>query len=411
MESSTRHVFLRVTSPLAGLNFTNQAARTIIATMGPLLALEFELSATELGMLSAVFYFAYAAAQLPAGVAMDLFGVRRVQVTLACIAAVGFFLCAMATGPVSLAVGRFVTGFGVSVGMIAMLTAHAHWVPREKVAAMTGAGVFLASFGGLSATLPAHWLLPLLGWRGLFGVLAVLALLVAVTIWFVVPERQAVMPAKRGLGRELAEYGRIFRHPEFRRAAPAVAMLSTLFFTYGGLWAGPWLRDAGGFGDTARATLLAVFSIGAIVGALLTGQAVSLAHRRGWGAMAVPIAALALVLVVQLLLLWLPSREFWFVAALWFTFTFATGAGPGGYAAVAQRFPPELAGRVGTAMNFSMLVLTFVLQNAIGWILDLWPRTASGGWDAAGYRWAWGVTILLQVVAMGLLLFPYRLKR
>jgi hypothetical protein len=51
----------------------------------------------------------------------------------------------------------------------------------------------------------------------------------------------------------------------------------------------------------------------------------------------------------------------------------------------------------------------FLLQNAIGWILDLWPRTGAGGWDPAGYGWAIGVTLLLQAASVGwMLVLPRR---
>lgn len=395
-----RAVFLRVTLPLSGMNFINSASRALIATIGPLLAVEFSLSATELGLLAAVFFAAYATAQMPIGAAMDIFGVRRVQIALGLTAALGFALCALSSGVWTLALGRIVTGFGVAVGMIAMLTAHAHWTTRDKVVALTGIGVFLATSGGLAATLPAQTLLPFTGWRGLFWLLAAIALIVVLAIWRIMPDSHVGRARPAALGREMAEFGRIFRHPAFWRTAPAVALLSGLGFTYGGLWAGPWLRDVGGFDETERASILAVFMLGMMLGSLLIGQAVGHLHRRGWPAMTMPVVSLGLVFVLQLLFALLPFSGFWPIAALWFAFTFVSAAGPAGYAAVAQRFPPELAGRVGTAMNFSMLVLVFVLQNAIGWILDLWPRTATGGWDTRGYAGAWGLTILLQAVAM-----------
>jgi MFS family permease len=101
--------FARLTLPLASLNFTNQASRTLIATIGPLLAVEFALSASELGLLAAMFFASYAAAQLPVGLAIDVWGARRVQTVLALVAAAGFALCALATGPMTLAVGRVVS--------------------------------------------------------------------------------------------------------------------------------------------------------------------------------------------------------------------------------------------------------------------------------------------------------------
>ena len=58
------NIFGRVTLPLAGMNFVNQISRTVVATIAPLLAMEFGLSAGQLGLLAACFFVAYAATQL-----------------------------------------------------------------------------------------------------------------------------------------------------------------------------------------------------------------------------------------------------------------------------------------------------------------------------------------------------------
>jgi hypothetical protein len=106
------------------------------------------------------------------------------------------------------------------------------------------------------------------------------------------------------------------------------------------------------------------------------------------------------MLAWQALLIAPPSLHPAFLAALWFAFAFCAAGGPAGYAAIGQRFGAELAARVATAINVAMLVMVFVLQNAIGWILDLWPRTADGGWAAAGYAWAFGLTLALQIASL-----------
>ena len=404
-------VFLRLTFPLSGVNFLNQAARALIATIGPLLALEFSLSATELGMLAATFFASYALVQLPVGTAMDLFGVRRVQTVLAIVAAVGFGLCALSSGIISLAIGRFITGIGISVGMIAMLTAHSQWLPRHRVAAMTGIGIFVASFGGMAATLPVQSVLPLIGWRGVFWILAGLALMISGWIYLSVPEPPRAPNRRRGLGQEIVEYGRIFAHPGFLRYAPAIALLSGLSFTYGGLWAGPWLRDVGGYENTTRAALLMVYMAGMMAGSLSTGQLASFLHRRGFDAMTVPYVCIAGIWLTQILLILRPSTHPAMIGLSWFLFSFLSSAGPAGYSAVAQRFPAEVAGRVGTAINFTMLVAVFVLQNAIGWVLDLWPRTETDGRSPVAYDWAMGVTVVLQAVTVVWLVMPRRSDR
>jgi len=400
-------LFARITLPLSAINFINQANRSLLAVIGPLLALEFGLTAAELGLLAACFFASYAMAQLPIGLALDLKGPRRVQATLALIAATGFVISAFSTDVLMLAPGRCVAGIGVAAGLMAMLKANTQWYPKERVAAVTGAGLFFASMGGLAATMPVQWALPFMGWRGVFAVLAALSVAVSAWVWFSVPNAPPgfAPPAKRSLRQEIGEYRRIFKDPVFLRLVPTVAMLSTLNFTYQGLWAGPWLRDVGGMDDATRAAALFIYSLGMMTGSLLTGQAASFAQARGFSPMLVPYIGVAGCLFAQAMLMLGPG-DFWAMALLWFMFSFSGSVGPAGYAAVAQGFPPALAGRVSTAINFLMLCVVFLFQTGIGAILDLWPRQADGGWAPEGYAWALGMTFAVQLGAALWIMLP-----
>lgn len=393
--------FARITLPLAAINFLNQGNRALVATIGPLLAIEFGLSASELGLLAACFFGAYAVAQLPIGVALDLHGPRKVQSTLAIVAAAGFLISAAAPDVWALAAGRIVCGLGLGAGLMAMLKANTQWYPKHRVAAVTGAGLFLAGMGGMAATVPVQWALPSLGWRGIFVLLAVLSVAASVWIRLSVPDRPPgmVAPQRRSLVHEIGEFGRIFRDRGFLRFLPTVMMLSALNFTFQGLWAGPWLRDVGGLADGPRAVALLIYATGLVTGSLVTGQAASLVQGRGFSPMLVPYVGVAGVLAAQAVLVAATPSGFWPVAVTWFVFSFCGSVGVSGYAAMGQGFPPELQGRVATAINFAMLVLVFILQTGIGAILDLWPRMPGGGWDPAGYAVALSVTFLLQAGA------------
>jgi predicted MFS family arabinose efflux permease len=399
-------MFARIFLPLSALNFTNQAARATMGLLAPLIALEFGLSASELGLLAATFFAGYALAQLPIGLALDLWGVRRVQTVLALVAAVGFALAALADDPWLLALGRFITGIGVSAGLIAMIKAASQWFARDRIAALSGAGVFIGAFGGVVATVPAQWALPVLGWRGVFWVLAGLALIVAV--WLAVAVPAAPKREPRRLSQDLIAFARVFKHPAFLRYAPAICSLSAFGFTYQGLWAGPWLRDAAGLGDDDRALVLLCYAVGLMLGSLLLGQAASGLTSRGWHPMLATLAALGVLALVKIWLILAPASAVWLLMLAWVMVGFCVGGGPPGYAAVGREFGPEMQGRVATAINFSMLCLVFLLQNAIGWVLDLWPRTATGGWDPAAYAWALGLTLALQGSAVAWMVLPRR---
>ena len=99
------------------------------------------------------------------------------------------------------------------------------------------------------------------------------------------------------------------------------------------------------------------------------------------------------------------------VLALFLALAILSSAGSVGYVVVNQMFPADLTGRVSTATNTVALGLAFAVQTAVGWILDLWPRTASGGWDPDGYSWALGLTVGLQAVAALVMATALRRRR
>ncbi len=388
-------LFLSVTLPLATLGLINQAARTVMAIIGPVLAVEFSLSGRELGLLAASMLAAYAVAQLPDGVALDRLGPRRVQGALSLLAAAGFAVFALSDSLGGFVLARVIIGVGVSAGLIAVIKANTQWFAPAKVARVTGIAVAIGGLGSVLTTAPVQAALPSLGWRGVLWLLCGIAAAVALWIFLSVPEKPAA--AKQGgLRAELSVTASVFRSPLFWRFGPAVAILSVLNFTYLGLWAGPWLRDVAGYDGQARANTLLLYTLTMMAGALSIGAASSRAQARGLSAALVPLACSAGQLAAQIGLALQPAGPG--VTILWLLFAFcAAGAAPG-YVAVGQMFPAEQMGRVATAVNTLTLGGAFLLQAAIGWILDLWPRTATGGWDPAGYSAALALSVTVQAV-------------
>jgi predicted MFS family arabinose efflux permease len=390
-------MFFRVTLPLAAANFINQASRTVMAIVGPVLAVEFALSASELGFLAACMFAAYGLAQLPVGIALDTIGPRRLQAGLMLVAAAGFAVFALSDSLAGFITARILLGIGVSAGLMSIIKGNSQWFAPAQVAGVTGIAMAISSMGSVMTTAPVEAVLPLIGWRGVFWLLCGLA--VAASLWIGLAVRDKPAPAgKRSLKSEAAVTGAVIVSPAFWRYAPAVAMLSVLNFTYLGLWAGPWLRDVSGFDGPARAQTLLGYTLAMLVGSLLIGQAASRMQARGHSPFLIPVLGVAGLVAVQVGLLLQPSNPA-VVMVLWLAFAFFGSSGVSGYIAVGQMFPPEQTGRVSTAINAIVLAGAFLLQAAIGWILDLWPRSATGGWEPAGYSAAFALSIALHLAA------------
>jgi sugar phosphate permease len=391
-------MLVQVTFPLAAANFMNQAARTVMAIVGPVLAVELGLSAVELGVLAACLFAAYAVVQLPLGVALDAFGPRRVQAVLMSLAAIGFAIFALSPGFAGLVLARIVVGVGISAGLMAVIKGNADWFERHRVAHVTGIASALGALGSTLTTSPVQAVLPTLGWRGVFWGLCLLALGVAAWIFLSVPDKPRATGPARTLRNDIALSGRILASPTFWRFGPAVATLSMFNFAYLGLWAGPWLRDVAGMDGPARAGVLFLYTFAMIAGSMLSGSAASRAHAAGLPRFLIPIVSLAGLVLLQVGLMLQPSQHA-VVLVLWLGMAVFGAAGAVGYVVVCQMFPPEQTGRVSTAVNMLTLAGAFLVQAAIGWILDLWPRTASGGWNPDGYSWALALTVALQAFA------------
>lgn len=393
IEGHSKGLFARVTLPLAVFGLINQAARTVMAVIGPVLAVEFALSASELGMLAACMLAAYAIVQLPDGMALDRVGARNVQAALALVTAGGFALFALAESFAALVVARVVIGVGVSAGLMAIIKANAQWFAPSKVALITGIAVSIGGLGSVLSTGPVAAALPALGWRGILWVLCGLSAATALWIVLSVPHGGG---RKSDLRTELGVMASILRSPVFWRYAPAVAMLSVLNFAYLGLWAGPWLRDVAGYDSRGSANILLAYTLTMMAGAFLVGAAASRAKQRGLPPMLVTLACTAGQVVAQIGLALQPTAPL-VVGALWMVFAFCVAGATAGYITVGQMFPAEQTARVATAVNTLTLGAAFVLQAAVGWTLDLWPRTASGGWDPRGYSAALAGSLALQL--------------
>src|SRR5437763_6115357 len=209
-------LFLKVTLPLSALNLINQASRTVMAIIGPVLAVEFSLSASELGLLAACMFVSYALAQRPNGVALDVLGPRRVQAAFSLVAATGFAVFALSDSLAGFVVARVLLGIGVSAGLMAVLKANTQWFAPAQVANMSGIAGAIGALGSILTTTPAQAALPSLGWRGVLWVLCAFSCAAAVWIFVSVPDkrREGATPT---LKEELAVMLAICRSPVFWR--------------------------------------------------------------------------------------------------------------------------------------------------------------------------------------------------
>jgi MFS family permease len=344
--------------------FFSALLRAVTATLAPAFSVELDLSAGDLGLLGGAYFLGFALMQLPLGRALDRHGPRRVLVTLLALAVLACAAFAMARDFASLLAARALIGVGVSACLMAPLTAYRH---RFSAAAQLRANSWMlmtGSLGMLASTLPVQWLLPIVGWRGLFWIVAGLLALATTLIAWTVPRDAPAIPTAHGAA---LGYREIFGHPYFQRLAPLG------FFAYGGLvavqslWAGPWLTEVSASSPAGAARGLFAINLSMLFAFFGWGIVMPHLTGRGWQvdrliASGVPLSLLMLVGAVALG----PRAG----AAWWATWcvscTFMALSQP----AVAQAFPAAAAGRALSAFNLVIFLGVFCVQWGIGLAID-----------------------------------------
>ena len=387
---------LPVFLPFALGYFLSYLYRVVNAVIAPDLVRDVGLGAGDLGLLTSAYFLTFAAFQLPLGVLLDRFGPRRTEAALLLFAAAGALVFGLAESAGGLIAGRALIGFGVSACLMAAFKAFVMWFPKERLPLVNGCQMAAGGLGALAATAPVEAALHVVDWRTVFVALAALTAGVAALLYTVVPERE---PAGRGetVADQVRGIRAVFTSALFWRAAPLTVLSQAAFLSIQGLWSGPWLRDVAGLERSAVAGHLLLIAAAMVAGFLTLGWAATRLGRFGLSPLTVAVAGMAAFLVAQLLLvLQVPGAAL----ALWIAFGFFGTSGILPYAALSQRFPPRLAGRLNTGLNVMVFLIAFAAQWGIGAIISLWPEGADGGYAPAGYQAAFAVMLSLQVLAL-----------
>src|SRR6202012_2712644 len=154
----------------------------------PFITHDLGLSATDLGLLTSLYFLGFAGAQIPAGVLLDHFGARRVTAATLIFAALGIWVFGAAQSLGVMMIGRLLIGVGVSVCLGAAFKALAQHFATASFPLMNGLVMAIGGFGGVMVGSPLTWVLGFASWRSVCVGLGVLTVLVAAAQWTLAPD-------------------------------------------------------------------------------------------------------------------------------------------------------------------------------------------------------------------------------
>lgn len=367
------------------------AFRAINAVIAQPLVNELGLSAGQLGFLASAYFLSFALMQLPVGVMLDRYGPRRVEAVLIGFAALGALLFAVAESYAVLWLARALIGVGVSACLMAAVKAYSLYFRPHLQASLSSWMLVAGSLGALSVTTPVEAVLPALGWRGVFGVAAVLCVLAGLALWFALPA--LFKPQKtESIGLMAQGYKAIYAHPHFWRVAPLAMITQGGFMAFHGLWVGPWFTNVIGLSNAQAAQNMFWISAVLMLGYLTLGFLTKRVSKAGGDEGQIMMIGMGLSLVVfAVQIVQGAGSSVWG----WLIHAFLISSGIMTYATCNKPFPKNLTGRSSTALNLLIFIGAFSIQWGIGVCIDAFVALGISSVDAM--RWSLAVLWFMQL--------------
>ena len=344
--------------------FISALLRAITATLSPLLTTEFSLTAGNLGLLAGGYFLGFASMQIPLGYLLDRHGPKKVVSSFLLIAIIGTIAFALAKSFSGLLISRVLIGVGVSACLMGPLTGYRIWFADEYQQRANAWMLMVLSMGFVFSTLPVQILLPVIGWRWIFGLIAILILIIIFLTLLFIPKWENEVKNQEEKSGSLSD---VWNNKFFRSTIPLG------LFNYGGmvavqtLWAGPWMVRVAGYNPLESATGLFWINVTMLFAFFIFGYILPKITKLGFETIklmkiGLPISYLSLIIIIV-------SGEN--AGAIHFTIYLLTSivltlTQP----AVALSFPTSLAGKSLTSFNLLIFIGTFIMQWGIGLIID-----------------------------------------
>ena len=374
--------------------FLSCLLRAITATLSPVLTLEFELMAADLGLLAGGYFLGFASMQIPLGYLLDKFGPKKIVSSFLLIAFIGTVSFALAQNFSGLLVSRILIGVGVSACLMAPLTGYRIWFAENQQQRANSWMLMIASLGFLSSTLPVQLLLAAFGWRWIFGGIAALILISIFLMLAFIPkwdhqkDESLENPVRQG---SLSD---VWKNKFF------ISVIPMGLFNYGGLmaiqtlWAGPWMIRVAGYTPLESATGLFWINITMLISFFLWGYFLPRITNLGFSALKILKLGLPVSFLIMLTIIILGSKAGAFYITLFILSSiFLSVTQP----AVGLSFQSHLAGKALTSFNLLIFLGTFIMQWVMGLVIDL--VKIFGYTEIIGFKAAFSFFLFLSLVS------------
>lgn len=364
---------------------------------------DFHVSATVIGLMSSIQFFAYAGLQIPVGLVSDRYGPNRFLIIGTLLTGIGSLLFSVAPNEYVLIFARLIVGIGDAMIFVNLVLILSQWFKAQEFIKLMGVISLVASLGFLTATLPLSTWISFSGWRTPFltnGIVLVLFCYLLYTVLVIKPKKlfqsdAETLTSSQDKKKEL--FSVILRRTITSRQAWATFLCHFgavgAYLGFISSWGVPYGIEVFELSRLEASQLMMYGLFGAILGGPLISWITSklTSIKRVY-------MIVQLIIFVSWLALFLSGVKppFFLVVILLFIIGFGNGASTLTFAVVRKSFSMTEVGVVTGFANTGGFLSAVLLPLLFGKVLDLFPQHSL----QLGYHYGFMIPVLFSLMGV-----------
>lgn len=375
-----------------------------VVTLPPM-AKTLGISASMVGFLSSLFFYTYAVSFVIWGTVADRIGPFVTCGVSLVIASIASLVLAFAETPLSIGIGRALSGLGLSSAFTSIMLYTAHSFSKERHSVLVGIIMMIGHSGTVVAIAPLGYALDVVGITGVYAIMGTAAIIIGLLMLFfrgsdpvLLQEKKDSQPLSLSRFKKDISDGAKIIAASFPLLVIVLTWVtsSASISTLQGLWAVSWIQTSTGMELSSCRTCATWISIGMVAGPLAGGFIVK--RTRG-----MKMSFLIMCMLTQF------SWILWMVSSLVLKNIFVlgiTGFLTGFFSGMAFVYmgsairdltPTRSTGTVIGLLNLMIYGLLILFQWGTGFTLDLFTADkVSGYYSQTGYQVGFGIILLIQ---------------
>lgn len=340
---------------------------------------DFTVTSQTLGILSGVYFYSYAAMQLPGGLLLDYFGPHRLLTVATFICASSTIAFGMTDNFFMACLARLMIGFGSAFAAIGTMKLAANWFPASRFALLTGLMVTIGMLGAIGGEAPLAILVDCFDWRKSMIIMGGIGVVLAVLIFLITRDTPKHYKSADHYHEEeeslLTSLATLIKNKQLWLIACYGGLVYMATPVFCGLWGVPFLMSKMGIAKASAANYISLVFIGWAIASPLWGI---YSNRIGLRKPPMYIGAIG-ALVCSVLFIFAPISSAFIMQIILFLFgIFSAGFLPA--FSVAKELCNKKCVATGLSfMNMMNMIGIALAQPLIGYILDkMWAGEMMG---------------------------------